>query len=420
MTPALARIVRELVKEGATVLGPKPVKSPSLAGYPACDAEVRSIADEVWGEGTVESSFGKGRVIPGEDVIAALTRLALAPDCAASDADTPLSFVHRRTDSADVYFVASRESIPRSVVCTFRVGGRLPELWDADKGTISEASIWKYEKGLTSVRLDLEQSGSMFVVFRHPAKTVTSTYKAVSSVAPAGEARDAWLTLSSSQRGTVLHAARGGRYVLSLSAGGENHVTVPDIELPVRVDGAWDISFQSGRGAPEKAVFEKLISWPDHADRGIKYFSGTAAYRKCLDIPPALLGQGRELYLDLGQVQVIAEVKLNGRNLGILWKAPYRLDITSAAKAGKNELEIEITNLWPNRLIGDEQLPEDIEWPGKTLLRWPDWLLKGEPRPSKDRVTFTTWHHWRKDMPLQPSGLLGPVVLIPLAAVPVK
>jgi hypothetical protein len=177
---------------------------------------------------------------------------------------------------------------------------------------------------------------------------------------------------------------------------------------------------EAGRGAPAKVAFEKLISWPEHTEAGVRYFSGTATYSRTLDIPAECISKGRELHLDLGRVQVIAEVRLNGRNLGTMWKAPYLVDLTTAARAGKNDLEIEVTNLWPNRLIGDEQLPEDIEWAGLPLKRWPEWLLKGAPRPVTERVTFTTWHHWRKDSQLLPSGLLGPVMLRPLVVVPIS
>jgi hypothetical protein len=170
------------------------------------------------------------------------------------------------------------------------------------------------------------------------------------------------------------------------SAGGGEVVLTVDLPEPLAVAGPWNVSFQAGRGAPAQAIFEKLISWPDHSEAGIRYFSGTATYRRNLDIPAELLVPGRELHLDLGRVQVIAEV----------------------------------TNLWPNRLIGDEQLPEDIDWAGLPLKRWPAWLLNGTSRPVPQRVTFTTWHHWRKDSPLLPSGLLGPVMLRPLAVVPVS
>jgi len=507
MTPGLARIVRDLVKKGATVMGPKPQKSPSLSGYPACDAEVRAISDEVWGKGDGENAYGKGRMITGGNILAALDKLALAPDCAVADSrEAPLLFIHRRIDSADVYFVANKEAKPRMVVCTFRVTGRQPELWDAEKGTISDAPIWSCEKGLTSVKLDLEQAGSMFVVFRRSVKATASAVQSITASTPSVQAvpggfnlvsarygtapegaesiditdrvkqavkggkvqvdnelagadpavnkfKKLWVeyiidgvtrklvieenselclpetsagcisllpSLTVTPSGTTLRASDSGDYVVKFSDGGEKKITVTDLAKPATVNGPWEVSFQAGRGAPAKANFEKLISWPEHADTGIKYFSGTATYRQSLEIPDSMLGKGRELYLDLGNVQVIAEVKLNGKNLGILWKVPCRVDISSAARAGKNEVEIEITNLWPNRLIGDEQLPEDVEWAGMHLKCWPEWMLKGEPRPTKDRVTFTTWHHWRKDSPLQPSGLLGPVMLRPVAVVTVE
>ena len=143
----------------------------------------------------------------------------------------------------------------------------------------------------------------------------------------------------------------------------------------------------------------------------MKYFSGTATYVKEVEIPAEMLGTGHSLWLNLGQVKNIAEVSVNGKPLGILWKPPFRVDITGAAKAGKNKLEIKITNLWPNRLIGDEQLPPDCEWnENLSLKQWPQWLLDGKPSPT-GRVTFTTWHHWNKDDELLPSGLLGPVTL---------
>ena len=184
------------------------------------------------------------------------------------------------------------------------------------------------------------------------------------------------------------------------------------------IKGPWTVNFPPNWGAPPSAVFDRLISWTESDNKGIKYFSGTATYRKVFDLPPEFSLTSR-IFLDLGRVQVIAEVRLNGQNLGILWKAPYRVALGAAAKAGKNQLEIEVTNLWPNRLIGDEQWPADVEWAGLPLKCWPDWMLKGLPRPVPERVTFTTWHHWRKDSPLLPSGLLGPVMLRPLAVVPV-
>jgi len=218
----------------------------------------------------------------------------------------------------------------------------------------------------------------------------------------------------------VLAAAEAGTYTFSTTSGQEKTVEIASIPKSVEVTGPWPVSFQAGRGAPAQATLAQLISWPENADAGIKYFSGTAVYRKTVNIPAENLGTNRILQLDLGRVQVIAEVRLNGKDLGILWKAPFRIDVTDAAKPGDNELEVRVTNLWPNRLIGDEQYPDDCEWNGITIKRWPDWMVKGEPRPVPQRVTFTTWKHWHKDSLLQPSGLIGPVVFRTLVQSPVK
>ena len=126
-----------------------------------------------------------------------------------------------------------------------------------------------------------------------------------------------------------------------------------------------------------------------------------------------MLAPGRRLYLDLGRVQVMAEVKLNGKDLGILWKPPFRLDVTDAARAGENQLEVKVVDLWINRQIGDEQLPEDSSRNAKgTLKAWPQWLQDGKPSPT-GRYTFTTWRLWKRMSAPVESGLLGPVTLLP-------
>jgi hypothetical protein len=219
-----------------------------------------------------------------------------------------------------------------------------------------------------------------------------------------------YLTTGTSGRTVVKHS----------SSQNDQMVDVGQLPQPAEVTGSWELSFQKDRGAPAKATFDKLISWPDSNDNGIKYFSGTAVYHKTINIPEERFGENRSLLLDLGSVREIAEVRLNGQDLGVLWKAPFRVDITKAAKAGDNVLEVRVTNLWPNRLIGDEQQPDDCQWDGIHLKQWPEWMQKNEPRPSKGRVAFMTWKHWQKDSPLQPSGLLGPVKLLTLEKVPVK
>jgi hypothetical protein len=216
-----------------------------------------------------------------------------------------------------------------------------------------------------------------------------------------------------------LLAPQAGRFMLTTASGTEKSATLENLPEPIELTGPWDLTFPPDSGAPDRAVFDRLSSWSQRPEPGIKYFSGTATYRKKITIPTACFGQNHMLQLDLGGVREIAEVRLNGRALGVLWKAPFRVDITRAARPGENDLEVRVTNLWPNRLIGDEQEPDDCQWNGNCLAQWPDWLLRGQPRPVPARKTFTTWKHWHKDSPLQPSGLLGPVLLRTLETIPV-
>ena len=210
----------------------------------------------------------------------------------------------------------------------------------------------------------------------------------------------------------LIEAWKPGRYDVKMASGKVRQVEVATLPSPLEVAGPWDLRFPPGSGAPEQVTLDKLISWTAHSDAGVKYFSGAATYTKTFQAPSTMFGKDHRVYLDLGGVQAMAEVKLNGKNLGVLWKPPFRIDVSDAAKAGDNVLEIRVVNLWPNRLIGDEQLPEDSERnPDGTLKAWPKWLLDGKPSPT-GRSTFATWRLWKKSDPLLESGLLGPVRLL--------
>jgi hypothetical protein len=177
--------------------------------------------------------------------------------------------------------------------------------------------------------------------------------------------------------------------------------------------GPWTVRFPPNRGAPAEAMLEKLTSWSEHPEPGIRYFSGTATTSTRFELPEGFMKGAQEVWLDLGEVAVIAEVRLNGQNLGVLWHRPFRLEVGKTLRVGSNTLEVDVSNLWVNRLIGDEQHPADCEWTEQHLTRWPDWLTSGQPRPQPSRVTFTTWKHWTANDQLLPSGLLGPVTLRP-------
>ncbi len=201
-----------------------------------------------------------------------------------------------------------------------------------------------------------------------------------------------------------------------------------DVAAPIVVEGPWQVSFPAGHGAPDHVTLPKLMSLDKHPDPGVRYFSGTATYAHTLNVPAAALADSRRVVLDLGRVEVIAEVSVNGQELGTLWMPPFRVDVTGAVHPGENELVVRVTNTWPNRLIGDEQLPAENEYlPDGSIRRLPDWYAQGKPKPPggsgasaqpSGRSTFATWHFHDQDEPLVESGLVGPVRLLnPVQAV---
>jgi hypothetical protein len=455
MTPALLRRVKDLVSAGATVVGPRPASSPSLADYPQCDHEVQQLAAELWGEcdgvSIPENRYGNGKVIWGRTLGEVLGELRTPPDFACHEATVgeEIRYIHRSVEGDEVYFVASGVPEARRFLCAFRCKGKKPELWWPDTGRTEAVVVFKEQKEegafiplseqeRTLIPLSLAPYGSVFVVFRAGAEPLADHVVSVrregveiSGLTPKLVAeitlQHEFSTTEVKQGGGpgyMIEAAHPGTYELKTARGRVLRGLVPTLPDPWLVEGPWELEFPKGLGAPERVTLERLISWTEHPDAGVKYFSGTATYRRRLEVSARMLGKDRALYLDLGRVSVIAEAKLNDRDLGILWKPPFRVEVTDILHAGANELVVRVVNLWPNRLIGDEQLPSDCEWVppvtisdqyraawGEVLARWPQWLLENKPRPT-DRVTFTTWKHWTKDDPLLESGLLGPVRIV--------
>ncbi len=394
MTLASLQVISELAKQGARIVGAEPEGSPS-EGDAAKAGDFAALAQDLGGRVLARSSF--------EPVLA---RDGLAPDFAYNgNSGMILHATHRRVGDLDLYFVANASAIAGVADCRFRVAGKSVELWHPDTGRIEPCALYEDEGGITRVPLSFDPSGSLFVVFRPGASKVHATQVSkVENTFPEILTRsDAKLFLQSSQ---------GGDYTVALSDNSKATVSLPPVPAPVEISGPWTVTFPQGWGAPEKATFDKLLSWPDHRDEGIKYFSGTAAYScefSVKEVAPIV-------HLDLGRVEVIARVTLNGHPLGVLWKPPFVFDVSGKLRNGVNELKVEITNLWPNRLIGDENYPDDCtpdgSWVKMHLPAWPEWLKKGESRPEKRRLTLTTYKHWKQGDPLLPSGLLGPVRLV--------
>lgn len=328
MTVPTLRKIRDLVRVGAVVVGAKPIETPSLTDDPA---EFKRLADAVWG-----GNAGTGKVFATVD--AALSSLRLAPDLD-FHGDTSIAFVHRKLPDGEIYFVTNLGDRDASTEMTFRVTGKAPELWRADDGTITPVS-YRTLAGGTAVTLAMPPHEAMFVVFRSPARAAS------------------------------------------------RRIAEPIITTLTTIAGPWSLAFPRDRGAPESTTLPTLTSWTENGDVGVKYFSGTATYSNSVQVPGEWAANGARLLLDLGSVKNVAEVRINGRPAGVAWKAPFRLDVTDALKPGTNTLEIRVSNLWPNRLIGDKQ-----------------------PGVSR-KYAFAVNDPYRADSPLLPSGLLGPVQLL--------
>ena len=438
MTVARLKQLLDGVRAGGAMLGQPPKATPGLTGYPQADAELQRLVDELWGTGqpVPERRVGKGVVFSSQTPDQALASLGVAPDFSSN---RPLAWNHRKVDGADVYFIANSSQSATQARATFRVAGKQPELWNPETGGIELPETISEKDGAITIPLRLEPSGSVFVVFRKPlvgasAKDVASSpgpAKITVLAARYGLLDDPQKTLDVKAKVQALvdtgnpviqvsdmaksnDPAYGSVKTLEVtySSGGKS-ATVSGERFRVpnpRSRGAgghrdgWTLGgrIRSQVGRPGQGGFrERWRIGANVPKRASDTTRATATYRKTFPFQPS--PSKPTVKLDLGKVAVMARVKLNGRDLGILWKPPYRVDITSALKAGVNALEIQVVNLWPNRLIGDEQLPEDSERKTEgnppspsTLKSWPQWLLDGQPSPT-GRLTFSSWRLWKKD-----------------------
>lgn len=473
MTPEVAAKIGELAEAGVPIIGSRPTRSISLANYPQCDAEVRSIVDASW-----ESVRSKATMPT------VLDELGLPADVEFLGVDmTPVyrqrmeywspqvAWNHRRTSDADIYFLTNQERRPRNVEVAFRITGRVPELWDAETGEIRGAGIWRRENDRTVVPIRFAPAGSVFVVFRRaaggadpvariipPAALIDAPQPDKLEIVKATYGRpDAPLDVTETVRGLVttrgldlrvlpdpltggidpayrvrkqlrmvyrigqeevtverwdgqtlridipepvwpplpplwiendrMWASENGEWKLIRQSGVNALVSVHDLPEPKSVTGPWIVTFPPNHGAPERIELPELQSLSEHQDPGVRHFSGTASYTCTFALPK--IGLGDRLFLDLGRVANLAEVTVNGKHLGVLWKPPFAVEVTDAVKEDANTLTIDVTNTWRNRLIGDAGLPAEQ----RTTWTW-----------ARDR-----W--FNAEATLEPAGLLGPVML---------
>ena len=335
MSLPVLRAIHGLVEAGAVVAGPQPVDDPSMADD---QAEFHKLNTELFGDGTGVHHVGKGAVYAGQSLTEVFQSVGIAPDFdyTRPEKDTRILFAHRKLLDGEIYFVDNRSDHDQTVDASFRVTGKTPMLWYAETGKLQPVS-YKIADGRTMVPLQMEPWGTVFVVFRKPTTQPARTIPA------------------------------------PISAG------------VVTVNGPWTVSFTPDLGAPPSITLPDLISWSDSTDADVKYFSGSGTYSKTIRVPEALFKKNAQLWIDLGSVKNLADVTVNGKSLGTVWHAPYRVDATGALKPGDNEVTIKVTNAWVNRLIGDQQ------------------------SNATTKYTSADVKPYSADSPLLPSGLLGPV-----------
>lgn len=396
MPLAVLQQLDKLIRAGATVLGPKPIRTNTLTGYPQCDQQVKALADTLWGEcdgKTIhEHRHGLGRIVWDRNrVRQVLADVGIGADCTFSSktGTDDLDYVHRRAEQADIYFISNSDNDWVDLKCVFRVSGKRPELWMPETGAVARYPVYESVAAGTKVPFRLPPYGSAFVIFRESADAehLVSIPEIVGSTPPTTELPSNVVELVAGRQDNLeLLAWKGGTYELRGTGGMRREVLVETVPEPRELTGPWEVRFAKDRGAPESKVFEALHSWSTDPEDGVKYFSGTAAYHQQFEVSADWIKGGDRVFLDLGRVRNVAEVTLNGRRLGICWTAPWRLDVTGILQPGTNTLVVKVTNLWANRMIGDGKLPQE-----KRICRSSLSPLKEEPLVS---------------------GLLGPVRII--------
>jgi hypothetical protein len=340
MRPELLSKLMQLVRDGATIIGRSPKLSPSMKNYPSCDEQVKKMAKELWGNcdgiKQTENVFGKGRVFCGISLEEAFDRMGILPDV-----DCPVNYLwtHRQKGSTEIYFVTNQSDKLCKDTLSFRVTGMQPELWDAVSGEFRNLPQFREKDGHTKIPLEFSGADSWFIVFRKKA---------------------------SGQRS-------------------KEEVNFPAPKPVIELTGEWNLQFNPKFGAPADTMINKLFEWTTDKNTTVKYYSGTATYRKEFIFNPL---ENVNYLIDLGEVESLATVKLNGQELATLWRLPYRTDITGALKNGTNLLEVEVVNTWWNRVVGD---------------------ARSETTPYTWAATTVSWNAKSE---LLPAGLLGPVKIL--------
>lgn len=391
----------KLVAAGATLIGPKPIGVPGLEALTDRTAQLKSLADTMWGDcdgkSILDNKYGNGKVVWGKTSLQWLTEQKIAPDFLCKTDGVKLDYIHRQTAEKDIYFVRNKSLSPVRADCLFRVKGRAPQRWNPDTGRMEALFIYEAVSEGTRVHLDLPPSGAIFIVFE---KTTTEESVRELTQANGGSSLPAAKVLEVKGGMATMQCWQNGEYTLTNSKGQKILTTVDSLPTPQVMEGKWTVAFDPKWGAPAEIEFPKLISWTDSENDGVKYYSGSGFYTKTLDVPEGWLAGKRRVSLDLGDVRDLAEVFVNDKSAGILWKEPFRVDITKLLKPGSNALKIEVMNMWINRLSGDLLLAPEKRFTHTNITS----MKGGRDEP---------WH-------IQAAGLLGPVRVLPSVEVSVN
>jgi len=416
--PVLKKI-EEMVNKGITIVGNPPQRASGLTGYPKSDKELNVIVNKLWGEAdginTFFNNYGKGKVYTGKTVAEVLKMENIRPDLSwEPEENVDLEYIHRTSDDVDIYYILNKwawkgindmehrhlPGLPDRYVtvnCSFRVeGDRIIESWDPVTGEITPVNVFEQKSGTYTLPVNLEPEGATFFVFRKGKKVnnITKIEKdgMVLSEGNTPLTKEASGVFAGNNK---LEVTGKGEYKLTYENGKQITIDNPVAKKELDLEGPWNVTFMENPllGDPFSETFNELSSWTDHEKHEIKYFSGTASYEKEFILEKDDISE-EKAYLNLGKVGDIATVILNGKEVGVYWKAPYIADISGFLQEGGNRLRIKVTNLWINRLIGDEKLPQN------------------EKKTSTNLVNSGGYDKLRApdaDKYLRYSGLMGPV-----------
>lgn len=382
-------------KNGIPIIGPKPQK---LLGYAVSDESKREfelLINEIWNSPKTYSDYNWKKVFTEQNIKEDL-KIGEQPN---------FEFTHRRINSDDLYFIFNEDTLSsKTLHVKFNVINKHPELWNPMDGKITRLINYETNENYAEIAITLNPQESVFVIFRDIGN---QTPLRVSST-------NENLKLSIDGNSAIIASiAKSGTYELNLSNGKKWKKNIKTFSPNLNLENEWKLKFDAYYGLDSTISLAKLIDWKDIPDEKIKYYSGTATYTSNFQLPKKTALKNQSFLLDLGTVNVVAKVIVNGQVCGISWMPPFVVDISKGIKSGNNNLEIIVANQWSNKLIGDERFPANNGGyelqgysPDKSM---PSWYSNNEPLPAGKRTTFTTASFYKVNDPLMPSGLVGPV-----------